>query len=145
MRKGLVYLTLVLFFFSAILTPSGLSTDTLKNPIKIDPEALATMTVANNKLQVSKWAGFSTVSVEMPLIEGFTDYEYRVSDVPEGKEVDLILYKVPKTNVFYYPITNIKNAEFYYQPPLTPEEIAKRLYSPRERGGFLCCLRSKEG
>jgi hypothetical protein len=124
MKKRLISLVLIIILLSTTQIPSGLSQDTTLSPMKINPEDPAVMEVAGNELSVSKWGGFSTVTISMPTIKGFTDYLYETSQHIEGYEINLILLKIPSTNIFYYPIT-VKNAEFYYQPPLTPEEVSR--------------------
>jgi len=46
-----------------------------------------------------------------------------------GVEFDLVLKKKPETNVFTYPIET-KNLVYYYQPPLTQQEIDGGAFRP---------------
>jgi hypothetical protein len=123
LRKSLALLVLVLlaFTFHTPTTSAALA--------KAEPDLSLKASVAGDKLAFSKWAGLSTVDVAMPAISGFTDYRYETIQLTDGYEVNLILNKPPPTNIFYYPIT-VKNAEFYYQPPLTPEEVAQGCVRP---------------
>ena len=113
-RKNLICLVLVIFLFSAVQVPTGLS-EVAKTPTKIEPEAPATMTFSNNKLSISKWNGFSSVDVAMPIIKNFSDYRCETIQLSDGYEINLILNKQPPTNVFEYPLA-IQNAQFFYQP-----------------------------
>ena len=123
LRKSLALLVLVLlaFTFHTPTTSAALA--------KAEPDLSLKASVAGDKLAFSKWAGFSTVDVAMPAISGFTEYRYETIQLTDGYEINLILNKPPPTNIFYYPLT-VKNAEFYYQPPLTPEEIARGCIRP---------------
>lgn len=49
-----------------------------------------------------------------------------------GFKVDVVLYEKPDTNVFCYDIEGYENYDFFYQPPLTTEEIAQGAERPEE-------------
>lgn len=117
-KLGLLVIVLLALTFTIPATNAE-----VKSPTKINPDTVATMLVADNKLQISKWAGFSSVEVTMPTIKNFSDYRYETIQLSDGYEINLILNKQPPTNVFEYPLV-IQNAVFYYQPALTAAEIA---------------------
>lgn len=58
-----------------------------------------------------------------------------VSDFEGGFKVDILLNERPDTNVFCYAIEGAENYDFFYQPPLTPEEIANGDTRPPEIEG----------
>lgn len=53
-----------------------------------------------------------------------------VSDFEGGFKVDIILNERPDTNRFCYDIEGAENYDFFYQPPLTEEEIAEGASRP---------------
>ncbi|MER0170341.1 MAG: hypothetical protein DU489_07005 [Nitrosomonas sp.] len=55
--------------------------------------------------------------------------------VQDGFKVDILLNERPTTNVFCYDIQGAENYDFFYQPPLTPEEIAEGATRPPEIEG----------
>jgi hypothetical protein len=52
-----------------------------------------------------------------------------------GFKIDVLLNEKPDTNVFCYDIENAENYDFFYQPPLTAEEIAEGASRPPEIEG----------
>lgn len=58
-----------------------------------------------------------------------------VTDFEGGFKVDILLNEKPDTNVFCYTIEGAENYDFFYQPPLTPEEIAEGASRPPEIEG----------
>ena len=52
-----------------------------------------------------------------------------------GFKIDVLLNEKPDTNVFCYAIEGAENYDFFYQPPLTPEEIAEGASRPPEIEG----------
>lgn len=52
-----------------------------------------------------------------------------------GFKIDILLTEKPDTNRFCYTIQNHENYDFFYQPPLTAEEIAQGAYRPPEIEG----------
>lgn len=58
-----------------------------------------------------------------------------VTDFEGGFKVDLLLNEKPDTNVFCYAIEGAENYDFFYQPPLTQEEIDEGAYRPPEIEG----------
>lgn len=49
-----------------------------------------------------------------------------------GFKIDVLLNEKPNTNVFCYTIEGAENYDFFYQPPLTAEEIAEGASRPEE-------------
>lgn len=49
-----------------------------------------------------------------------------------GFKIDLILNEKPDINIFCYTIEGYENYDFFYQPPLTQEEIDKDAQRPEE-------------
>lgn len=49
-----------------------------------------------------------------------------------GFKVDILLNEKPDTNKFCYAIEGAENYDFFYQPPLTVQEIAQGKYRPEE-------------
>lgn len=58
-----------------------------------------------------------------------------VSDFDGGFKVDILLTEKPDTNRFCYTIEGAENYDFFYQPPLTAEEIAGGASRPPEIEG----------
>lgn len=58
-----------------------------------------------------------------------------VTDFDGGFKVDILLNEKPDTNVFCYAIQGAENYDFFYQPPLTQEEIDEGAYRPPEIEG----------
>jgi hypothetical protein len=58
-----------------------------------------------------------------------------VTDFDGGFKVDILLDEKPDTNVFCYNIQGAENYDFFYQPPLTAEEIAEGASRPPEIEG----------
>lgn len=58
-----------------------------------------------------------------------------VTDFDGGFKVDILLNEKPSTNVFCYAIEGAENYDFFYQPPLTQEEIAEGSSRPPEIEG----------
>lgn len=52
-----------------------------------------------------------------------------------GFKVDILLDKKPDTNIFCYTIDGAENYDFFYQPPLTDEEIKEGNIRPPEIEG----------
>ena len=52
-----------------------------------------------------------------------------------GFKVDILLDEKPDTNVFCYAIQGAENYDFFYQPPLTEQEIAEGASRPPEIDG----------
>lgn len=52
-----------------------------------------------------------------------------------GFKVDILLNEKPNTNVFCYQIEGAENYDFFYQPPLTAEEIAEGAERPENIQG----------
>ena len=52
-----------------------------------------------------------------------------------GFKVDILLNEKPDTNVFCYQIEGAENYDFFYQPPLTAEEIAEGSSRPENIEG----------
>ena len=52
-----------------------------------------------------------------------------------GFKVDILLNEKPSTNVFCYQIEGAENYDFFYQPPLTAEEIAEGSSRPESIEG----------
>lgn len=61
-----------------------------------------------------------------------------VVDINDGGfKVDILLNKKPDTNIFCYTIEGAENYNFFYQPPLTAEEIADGSYrAPEIEGSY---------
>lgn len=55
-----------------------------------------------------------------------------VTDFDGGFKVDILLNEKPDTNRFCYQIEGAENYDFFYQPPLTQEEIAEGASRPPE-------------
>ena len=78
---------------------------------------------------------------EPTLEEKFTDKRKKqvitetVTDFDGGFKVDIILSEKPDTNRFCYTIEGAENYDFFYQPPLTADEIAEGAYRPPEIEG----------
>ena len=49
-----------------------------------------------------------------------------------GFKVDILLNEKPDTNIFCYQIEGAENYDFFYQPPLTAEEIAEGAERPED-------------
>jgi len=77
----------------------------------------AEMVLEGQKLKVNRWMGHSTIDVDFAKITGFTDYLYEAIQLDNGYEINIILKSKPPTNSFAYPVA-LKNAIFWYQPPL---------------------------
>lgn len=58
-----------------------------------------------------------------------------VTDFEGGFKVDILLNEEPDTNVFCYAIEGAENYDFFFQPPLTAEEIAEGAVRPPEIEG----------
>lgn len=58
-----------------------------------------------------------------------------VADFDGGFKVDILLNEKPTTNVFCYAIQGAENYDFFYQPPLTKEELAEGASRPPEIEG----------
>lgn len=58
-----------------------------------------------------------------------------VTDFDGGFKIDILLEKNPPSNVFCYSIQGAENYDFFYQPPLTAEEIAEGASRPPEIEG----------
>lgn len=58
-----------------------------------------------------------------------------VTDFEGGFKVDILLDKIPDSNIFCYTIAGAENYDFFYQPPLTAEEIAEGANRPPEIDG----------
>lgn len=58
-----------------------------------------------------------------------------VTDFEGGFKVDILLNEKPDTNVFCYNIEGKENYDFFYQPPLTEQEIADGASRPPEIEG----------
>lgn len=71
---------------------------------------------------------FSDVRKKQVITETVTDFE-------GGFKVDIILSERPDTNRFCYTIEGAENYDFFYQPPLTEEEIANGDVRPPEIEG----------
>lgn len=52
-----------------------------------------------------------------------------------GFKIDILLFEKPDTNRFCYQIEGAENYEFFYQPPLTQEEIDEGSHRPPEIEG----------
>ncbi len=52
-----------------------------------------------------------------------------------GFKVDILLDEKPNTNVFCYAVQGAENYDFFYQPPLTEQEIAEGASRPPEIDG----------
>lgn len=50
--------------------------------------------------------------------------------IGDNMKIDFLLNEKPDTNVFCQPIEGAENYNWYYQPPLTPEEIAEGAERP---------------
>lgn len=78
---------------------------------------------------------------EPSLVEKFMDerteqviYD-RVDFGDGGFKIDVLLTEKPDTNSFCYTIEGAENYDFFYQPPLTAEEIAEGAFRPPEIEG----------
>lgn len=61
-------------------------------------------------------------------------------------KVDILLTEKPDTNVFCYTVEGYEDYDFFYQPPLTPQEIANGNYrAPEIEGSFAVYHKSKKG
>lgn len=58
-----------------------------------------------------------------------------VTDFDGGFKVDILLNEKPSTNRFCYTIDGAENYDFFYQPPLTAEEITEGTSRPPEIEG----------
>lgn len=58
-----------------------------------------------------------------------------VTDFEGGFKVDILLNEKPDTNIFCYAIEGAENYDFFYQPPLTSDEIASGSNRPPEIEG----------
>ena len=52
-----------------------------------------------------------------------------------GFKVDILLNEKPDTNIFCYQIEGAENYDFFYQPPLTEQEIAEGAERPEDIAG----------
>lgn len=50
----------------------------------------------------------------------------------EGVKIDILLNEKPATTTFCYQITGWESYDFFYQPPLSEEEVAQGAYRPEE-------------
>lgn len=74
---------------------------------------------------------------EPTIVEKFKDKRNEqviteVVDNSQGFKMDIILNKKPANNCFTYQIDGWEDYDFFYQPPLTPEEIAEGAERPEE-------------
>lgn len=60
------------------------------------------------------------------------DVQVLVNETADGVKVDLILNEKPKTNTFCYTVEGYENYDFFYQPPLTQQEIDMGAVRPEE-------------
>lgn len=80
---------------------------------------------------------------EPTIAERFADKRKRevitetVTDFEGGFKVDILLHEKPDTNIFCYEIEGAENYNFFYQPELTPEEIAEGARRPEHIVGSL--------
>ncbi len=78
---------------------------------------------------------------EPTITERFNDKRKRevitetVTDFDGGFKVDILLNERPDTNVFCYDIEGADQYDFFYQPPLTEEEIAEGASRPENIEG----------
>lgn len=115
-----------------------------------------TETIANERVEVAQkgniveakapWKGEEGITVkydmkEPSLAEKVRDRRkeeviYEKVDFGDGGfKIDVLLTEKPSTNKFCYTIEGAENYDFFYQPPLTPEEIAEGAYRPPEIEG----------
>jgi hypothetical protein len=55
-----------------------------------------------------------------------------ITPVENGTKIDLILNEKPNTNVFDFEVVGWEDFDFFYQPELTPEEIAEGYVRPED-------------
>jgi hypothetical protein len=77
--------------------------------------------ITSDKIFISKWGGISTITIEKPTINDFTDFTIETTNDPNGIEMNIILNSIPPINTFSYPLT-LKNVNFYYQPPFDSKD-----------------------
>lgn len=111
-------LVLVFLFLSIFLIPTSLFVGAIEKTALED----SFVTDASGTTTMSRWSGLSSLKV-------IPDPGWSVSDVEGGVEYSFILNTIPKTNVFSMKL-EFTNCEYYYQPPLTPAEIAQGCIRP---------------
>jgi hypothetical protein len=117
----------------------------------------ASLNMVTGETKLSKWndkawlklnqsgalVGSSKIGDKYKLTYG--DYAVQVYDVSEGLEYEIVIGKIPASNVFSIPVT-IENLTFYYQPALTPAEIAEGAVRPENVvGSYAVYHSSKQG
>lgn len=112
----------------------------------IASERVEAKQVGNEVQTTFPWKGEAGIKViydmgEPTLEEKFADKRKKqvitetVTDFEGGFKVDIILSEKPDTNVFCYAIEGAESYDFFYQAPLTPEEIAEGSSRPPEIEG----------
>ena len=119
-KKSIAILIIVALLIVVIPVP------TLNAEKLIDKKVKINAVFSDDRLLITKWNELSTLEVSTPKVEG---YQYEVHESENYTEIDIILSKPPKENVFHYPVTT-KNVEFYYQPPYTE-------FTPEKDWGFV--------
>lgn len=143
LTKGVVILAT-----GTTLTLGGIDAATLdEKPIerseRIGDEQVEVEQIENTVVSSFPWKDQEGLKVvvdlgEPTLSELITDKRKRevVTEVVDfedgGFKIDLILNERPDTNVFCYRIEGAENYDFFYQPELTPEEIANGDIRPSE-------------
>lgn len=101
---------------------------------------------------IEDWKRFNDISCEMLNPEGtvktyIDDWARQIEQqdyTQKGYELEVILFKKPKTNVFKFSL-QYKNVDFYYQPELTQDEIKQGAFRPESVVGSYAVYGNKKG
>lgn len=117
----------------------------------------STLNTATGETKLSKWNDKAWLKLNSPFTLigsskigdkyklSYGEYAVQVYDVPEGLEYEIIIGKIPTSNVFTIPVAT-QNLTFYYQPALTPAEIVEGCVRPENVvGSYAVYHTSKQG
>ena len=84
--------------------------------------------IENKKVKISHWDDEVNLELEA---EDLTD-DVHIYDILNGLEIETRLASKPNKNEFKFKLKS-KGLKFYYQPPLTQEEIGKMFWEKKNR------------